>query len=117
MVVSENIDGIEVISVTTDRINALNVDRIRPVILKLFETPFTKVIFDLDGVDYLDSTAFALILHMLRVSHSNYCTIRICSLTPSAMELFELLQLHKVLDIHPDRDSCIESYRKNGPSY
>ncbi len=117
MVISEKIDGIEVISFTTDRINALNVDRIRPGILRLFETPFTKVIIDLDGVDYLDSTGFAMILHLLRVSHSNYGTIRLCGLTQSARELFELLQLHKALDIHADRESCLDSYRRNGPSY
>lgn len=117
MVISEKIDDIDVVSFTTDRINALNVDRIRPGILKLFDTPFTKVIIDLAGVDYLDSTAFAMILHLLRVSHSNYCTIRFCGLTRPARELFELLQLHKALDIHADRESCLESYRRNGPSY
>ncbi|MDX9902470.1 MAG: STAS domain-containing protein [Bacteroidales bacterium] len=116
MVTSEKIDGIEVISFTTDRINALNIDAIRPGILKLFETPYTKVVLDLDGVNYLDSTAFAMILHLLRVSHSNYCSIRLCGLSESARELFELLQLHKALDIHTDRESCLESYR-NGPSY
>jgi len=88
MVISEKIDGIEVISFKTDRINALNVDAIRPGIIKLFETPYTKVVIDLDGVNYLDSTAFAMIL----------------------------LQLHKALDIHTDRESCLESYRR-GPSY
>jgi len=117
MVTSEKTDGIEVVSFTTDRINALNIDRIRPGILKLFETPFTKVVIDLAGVDYLDSTAFAMILHLLRVSHSNYCTIRLCGLTQSARELFKLLQLHKALDIYTDRESCLESYRRNGPSY
>ncbi|MDF1559393.1 MAG: STAS domain-containing protein [Bacteroidales bacterium] len=116
MVISEKIDGIEVISFKTDRINALNVDTIRPGIIKLFETPYTNVVIDLDGVNYLDSTAFAMILHLLRVSHSNYCSIRLCGLSESARELFELLQLHKALDIHTDRESCLESYRK-GPSY
>ncbi|MCK7529730.1 MAG: hypothetical protein MZV63_01055 [Marinilabiliales bacterium] len=29
---------------------------------------------------------------------------RLCGLTPRASELFELLQLHKSLDIYPDRD-------------
>lgn len=117
MVILEKIDGIEVIGFTTDRINALNVDAIRPGILKLLETPFTKVLLDLDGVNYLDSTAFAMLLHLMRVSHSNYCTIRLCGLTPAARELFELLQLHKALDIYSDRESCLESYRNNGPSY
>lgn len=116
MVQSETLDGVEIINFTTDRINALNVDIIRPEIIKLFETPYMKVVIDMEGVDILDSTAFAMFLHLLRVARSNYCTFRLCSLTPRARELFELLQLHQALDIYPDRASCQESFRRTGPS-
>ncbi len=115
MVQSERLDGVDIISFTTDRINALNVDSIRPAIIRLFETPYSKVVIDMDGVNYLDSTAFAMFLHLLRVARSNYCTFRLCSLTPPAGELFELLQLHKSLDIYPDRESCTESFHRVGP--
>lgn len=115
MVVTDRTDGIEILSFRTDRINALNVDVIRPVILKLFETPYTKVVIDMEGVSYLDSTAFAMFLYLLRVARSNYCTYRLCSLTPGARELFEMLQLHHSLDIYPDRETCLESYRQNSP--
>ncbi len=115
MTETERIDGIDIISFRTDRINALNVDVIRPVIMKLFDTPYTKVVIDMEGVNYLDSTAFAMFLYLLRVARSNYCSYRICSLTPGAGELFELLQLHQSLDIYPDRASCLESFRNNSP--
>lgn len=116
MVATETIDGVEVISFTTDRINALNVDQIRPVIMKAFEMPYSKVIIDLAGVNYLDSTAFAMFLHLLRMARSNYSSYKLCSLTPGAGELFELLQLHQSLDIQPDRESCFRSFR-GGPPY
>lgn len=115
MVETERTDGIDILWFRTDRINALNVDVIRPVIMKLFETPYTKVVIDMDGVNYLDSTAFAMFLYMLRVARSNYCTYRLCSLTPGASELFEMLQLHQSLDIYPDRATCLESFRQSSP--
>lgn len=115
MVSSEKIDGIEVISFNTDKINALNVESIKPHILKLFDIPYTRAVIDLEGVNYLDSTGFAMFLHLLRVSRSNYCTFRLCSLTPRARELFELLHLHTALEIYPDRQSCLGSYLRNGP--
>jgi anti-anti-sigma factor len=115
MVNSERLDGVEIISFNTDRINALNVDAIRPAIIKMFDVPYTRVVIDLDGINMLDSTAFAMILHFLRVSRSNYCTFRLCGLTPRARELFELLQLHKSLDIYPDRASCVESFSLSSP--
>jgi anti-anti-sigma factor len=116
MIISERIDGVEVISFSTDRLNALNVDTVRPAIERLFETPYTRVMIDLTGIEYLDSTAFAMFLYLLRVARSNYCSIKLCGLAPRPRELFELLQLHKSLDIYPDRDSCLMSYTRNSPS-
>ena len=116
MVTTEKVEGVDIISFRTDGINALNVERVRPVIIKLFETPYTKVIIDMEGVNYLDSTAFAMFLYLLRVARSNYCTYRLCSLSPGAGQLFELLQLHQSLDIFPDRLSCLDSYRHR-PNY
>ena len=110
MIVTERHDGIEIISFNVDRLNANNVGNIKPVIFKLFEIPYTRVVIDLSGVDYLDSSAFAMFLHLLRVARSNYCTYRICGLTPRASELFALLQLHKALDIFPDRVTCLRSF-------
>ncbi|MGB8357273.1 MAG: STAS domain-containing protein [Bacteroidales bacterium] len=116
MVFSERLNGVEIISFDDDRINANNVGSIKPVILKLFETPHTRAVIDLGGVNYLDSTAFAMFLHLLRVARSNYGIFRICGLTPRAAELFEMLQLHQALDIFPDREACLESFRRSGPS-
>jgi len=116
MVVTEKLDGIDIISFRVDRLNANNIGNIKPVIFKLFEIPYTRVVIDLSGVDYLDSSAFAMFLHLLRVARSNYCTYRICGLTPRAGELFEMLQLHKALDIYTDREACLNSFQKTGPS-
>ena len=116
MVRSERSQGVEIIRFTTDTINALNVDAIRPAIIRLFETPYARVVIDMAGIRFLDSTAFAMFLHLLRVARSNYCTFRLCSLTPAARDLFELLQLHHTLEIYPDRESCEQSFRHPGPS-
>lgn len=116
MIVSERTDGVEVIGFSTDRIDALNVDTVRPAVAKLFETPYARVVIDLTGVEYLDSTAFAMFLYFLRVARSNYCTIKLCGIRPHPMELFELLQLDKSLDIYPDRASCLRSYSRTGPA-
>ncbi len=115
MVTSEKTDGIDVVSFDVDKIDALNVDRIRPVIARLFDIPYSSVIIDLSGVNHLDSTAFAMFLHLLRVARSNYCSYKLCGLTQHVRELFELLQLDKSLDIFPDREACLENYRRYGP--
>jgi anti-anti-sigma factor len=114
IVTSEKTDGIDVVSFSIDRIDALNVDRIRPSIARLFDLPYTNVVIDMKGVDYLDSTAFAMFLHLLRVARSNYCTYKLCGLSQHVRELFEMLQLDKSLDIFSDREACLESFHRNG---
>jgi anti-sigma B factor antagonist len=115
MVTLEKREGIDIVSFDVDRIDALNVDSIRPVIAKLFDVPYTNIIIDLEGVRYLDSTAFAMFLHLLRVARSNYCIYKLCGLSQKVRDLFELLQLDKALDIFTDRYACLDSYRRNGP--
>jgi anti-anti-sigma regulatory factor len=78
--------------------------------MSLFEIPHSRAVIDLSGVNHLDSTGFAMFLHMLRVSRTNYCTFRLCSLTPAAQNLFALLQLDKAFDIYTDFDSCLQSF-------
>ena len=91
MVFSEKQEGIDIVRFRNDRINALNVDTIRPAIMSILEIPHSRVVIDLSGVNYLDSTGFAMFLHLLRVARSNYGTVRLCNLTPASRNLFELL--------------------------
>lgn len=114
MVRYEKTNGIDIVSFDVERIDAMNVDSIRPAIARLFDVPYTNVVIDMQGVSYLDSTAFAMFLHLLRVARSNYCTYKLCSLSQHVMELFELLRLDKSLDIYPDREACLESFRGSG---
>ncbi|MBE0667168.1 MAG: STAS domain-containing protein [Bacteroidales bacterium] len=116
MVFSEKLEGIDIIRFNSDRIHALNVDTIKPAILHLFETPHTKAVIDLSGVNYLDSTGFAMFLHLHRVARSNYCTFRLCGLTPAARKLFEMLHLHKAFDIYDDFETCLQSFVRGGPA-
>jgi anti-sigma B factor antagonist len=110
MVIIEKEDNIDVVRFNTDRINALNVDEVKSSIATIFETQHTKTIIDLSGVNYIDSTGFAMFLHLLRLARSNYCSFKLCGLTPAVMSLFIALQLNSTFEIFPDKDSCIKSY-------
>lgn len=116
MVSTETQDGIETVRFTTDRINALNSDEIRKSILRLFELPHAKIILDLTGVSYFDSTGFSMLLYLLRSARTNYCTIRLCSLSDPVMNLFTSLRLDTTFDIYPDQQACLSSYRRGGPA-
>jgi anti-anti-sigma factor len=104
-------DKIDIISFTVNKINALIVDEIREGILKVLDNSNSKVIIDLKGVDYIDSTGFGCFLTVMRASRSNYGVLKFANAEPRVSELFQTLHLQTVFQIYPDIESCIKSFK------
>jgi anti-anti-sigma factor len=110
MINIEKKDKIEVISFTINKINALVTDEIRETILKIFNNSNSRVIIDLKGVEYVDSSGFGCFLSVMRAARNNYSTLKFANPEPKVTELFETLNLHSVLQIYSDMDSCVKSF-------
>jgi anti-sigma B factor antagonist len=111
MINIEKKDKIDIISFSVNNINALVVDDIRESILKVFENSNTKVIIDMKGVEYIDSSGFGCFLSAMRAARNNYGALKFANLEPHVTSLFETLNLHTVFQIYPDVESCIKSFR------
>jgi len=75
-----------------------------------FDKPNTKLALNLDGIKYIDSTGFGVFLSIMKTANNNYGFFKICNIAPDVLELFKLLQLHNVFDLHKDLNTCIESF-------
>jgi anti-sigma B factor antagonist len=106
----EKKDKIEIISFTINKINALVSDEIRDAILKLFANSNSRVIIDLKGVEYVDSSGFGCFLSAMRAARNNYSTLKFANPEPKITELLETLNLHTVFQIYNDMDSCVQSF-------
>jgi anti-sigma B factor antagonist len=104
--------NIEIASFTINKINAFVSDKIRTEIIKEFENSGTKMIIDLKGVEYIDSTGFACFLSILKAAKNNYGILKFANAEPSVLALFETLHLHTVFEIYKDLDSGIKSFNK-----
>jgi anti-sigma B factor antagonist len=111
MVNIEKKDNIDIVTFSTDRIDALNTDEIRARIGKLFENSNAKVIIDLKGIEYIDSSGFGSFLSLFRNARDNYGIIKFAGPEPKIRSLFEILNLHTIFEISDDRESCIRSFR------
>ena len=111
MINFEKQNQIEIISFSVSKINALIVDEIRESILKIFENSNLKVIIDLKGVEYVDSSGFGCFLAAMRAARNNYSVLKFANPEPGVNALFEVLNLHTVFQIYPDIDTCIRSFR------
>ena len=111
MINIEKKDKIDVISFNVNKINALITDEIRDSINKVFDNSNSKVIIDLKGVEYIDSSGFGCFLSVMRAARNNYGILKFANPEPGVMELFRTLHLHTVFQIYDDLDTCLRSLR------
>ena len=94
-----------------EKFNALIADDISTELKKLFEAPNSRVIIDLEGIKYIDSSGFGCFLTTMKAARNNYGTLKLCNLIPEVESLFRSLQLHTVFELYDDLETCITSFR------
>jgi anti-sigma B factor antagonist len=110
MVKIEKKDKIDIVTFSVNKINALIIDEIRDGILKVFDNSSSKVIIDLRGVEYVDSSGFGCFLSVMKAARNNYCVLKFANPEPRVTELFETLHLNTVFQIYSDIDTCLRSF-------
>ena len=111
MINIEKKDKIDIISFSVNKINALITDEIRDGINKVFDNSNSKVIINLKGVEYIDSSGFGCFLSMMKAARSNYGVLKFANPEPRVMELFQTLHLHTVFQIYDDIETCERSFK------
>lgn len=111
MINIEKKDKIDIISFSVNKINGLIVDEICKEILKTFNTTNSKVIIDLKGVEYIDSSGFGCFLSVMRAARNNYGVLKFANPEPGITELFETLHLNTVFQIYSEIETCLQSFK------
>ena len=110
MINIEKKDKIDVVSFSVNKINALITEEIRNEINNVFEIPNSRVIIDLTGVEYIDSSGFGCFLSIMKAARNNYGILKFANPEPNVMELFQTLHLHTVFQIYNGLNVCIDSF-------
>ena len=111
MINIEKRDKIDIVSFNVNKIDAMITDDIRELINKVFDNSNSKVIIDLKGVEYIDSSGFGCFLSVMRTARNSYGVLKFANPEPRIMELFRTLHLHTVFQIYDDLDVCIRTLR------
>ncbi len=113
MLETKNIDDILVARLeSSKRLNALITEPVKEALLGFFSKPNTRLVFDLEGIDFIDSSGFGVFLSAMKAANNNYGQFKICNVNADVMELFKLLQLHHVFEIYDTLDSCLKSFNQ-----
>ncbi len=111
MIKTDKRDKIDIISFTVNKINALITEDIREEINRLSSAPSARIIIDLTGVEYIDSSGFSLFLSVMKSVRNNYGILKFANPDPRVMEVFRMLHLDTVFIIFDDLDACVRSFK------
>jgi anti-anti-sigma factor len=103
-------DNIDTITFTVNKIDALITEEIREGISKSFINSNSKVIIDLTGVEYIDSSGFGCFLSIMKTARNNYGILKFANPEPGVMEVFRTLHLQTVFQIYDNIDTCLKSF-------
>ncbi|MQY80011.1 MAG: anti-sigma factor antagonist [Bacteroidetes bacterium] len=111
MLKTEKINDIDVVTFEgVKKFNALITEEVKEKLTQFFEEPNTKLILNLEGINYVDSSGFGVFLSIMKTANNNYGFFKLCNIAPEVMELFKLLQLHNIFEIYEDIDDCVKSF-------
>lgn len=96
----------------SNRLNAMITEPVKERLLEYFSKPNTNLIFDLQGITFIDSSGFGVFLSALKAANNNYGQFKICNVNAEVMELFKLLQLHHVFEIYDELEACLKSFNQ-----
>jgi len=96
---------------TIEKLNILVTGPIKAGLQKLFERPNAKVLVNMKGINFLDSSGFATFLTISKVAGLNNGQLILCNIDHPALDLFKVLQLHTVFNIIHDREEAIKSFK------
>ncbi len=111
MLITSNINDVLIVKLKdTNRLNALITEPVKENLLEYFNKPNVNLIFDLQGITFIDSSGFGVFLSAMKAANNNYGQFKICNINKDVMELFKLLQLHHVFEIYDELDACLASF-------
>jgi len=103
---SETINNIVVVDVLADSLDAGNTREFRDTITPLIKEGATLVL-NLETVKFLDSSGCGSILSCLRQLNANGGDLKVCGLQKTVRSVFELVRIHRIIDIFDNRDEAI----------
>jgi anti-sigma B factor antagonist len=106
----EIVNGVAVVVVAVDELDAGNTaefkQRMAPVL-----SAHSKVVIDLSQVRFIDSSGLGAMLSCLRQLTAKGGELKLCALTKQVRAAFELVRLHRILDIHESRSAAVDAFK------
>lgn len=92
------------------RFNITLAEQVKSEINELITNGNSKIVFDLTGVSFIDSSGFGAMVSVYNFAKENNAFFKICCISKEAMELVVVTKLDKVFEIYNTVDDCTNSF-------
>lgn len=86
-------------------------DEVRRALAGLIDHGQSRVLMDLGGVGYIDSSGLGALIAAMKQARAAGGDVRLCALQDDVRGIFELTRLARAMSIHPTRQEALASWR------
>lgn len=108
---TELTEGITVLFVREDRLDANNSEELKAELRRLFERGTKDLIIDLKEILFIDSSGLGVLVSGYKNSSTLHGSLKLSNLQSQVKSMFELTRLHRVFDIFTTVDDALQSYK------
>jgi anti-sigma B factor antagonist len=106
----EKVEDITVLTPLVDALDASNSKQFSQQVAGQV-APGGKVVLELGRVRFVDSAGCGALITCIRHLRSGNGDLKLCGITKQVRMLFELVRLHKLLDILNTREEAVKAYK------
>lgn len=104
-------DNIVVITLGTERLDALSITDFKDKILDILTSQeVEKVVLDLHQLNFIDSSGLGAFLSILRLLNTKGGQLKLAALKKPVKAIFELVSMHKIFESYETVDQAINSF-------
>ena len=106
----EHTEGITVLLIKEDRLDANNSEELKTELHRQFESGAKELIIDLKDVHFIDSSGLGALISGYKNASALHGSFKLSSLQSQVKSMFELTRLQRVFDIYVTVDDALQSY-------
>jgi anti-sigma B factor antagonist len=107
---SENRNGVIVIQVNEERLDAHNSGDLKIEMQRFFAEGNKNLLVDLKDVRFIDSSGLGALVSGFKNAISQQGSLKLATLQPQVKSMFELTRLHRVFEIFGTTAEALETY-------
>lgn len=107
---TEQIGDVTIIHYPEGVLDVTNTKKFKDKCMALI-TQHRKLVINFELLTFIDSSGFGCLLSCLRTAATDGRELKLCSMSKSVMTMFELVRMHRVIDIFNTQEEAVRSFQ------